>query len=50
MGPCHHPDHHDYWQYRIFKAVLFIIFLASTYKLLDHELHVTQFVYSILGY
>ena len=31
-------------QYYIFRWVLFIFFLASTYKLVDAELHIHTFV------
>jgi hypothetical protein len=43
-------DPFDEWQYRIFKFVLFILFLATAYKLLDHELHITKLIRSIFGY
>lgn len=37
-------------QYRIFKWVLFILFLAAVYRLLDHDLGITHAVSSLLGY
>jgi hypothetical protein len=39
----------EQWQYRIFQIVLFILFLATAYKLLDSELHLTRFFHSIMG-
>lgn len=38
------------WQDRIFKVVLFILFLAAAYKLLDSELHLTRVIYLITGH
>jgi len=40
----------DEWQFRIFKWVLFILFLSTAYRILDHDLHITRLVYSVLGY
>jgi hypothetical protein len=42
-------DRLDDLQYRIFRAVLFIIFLGAMYQLLDSHVHVTQFVSGMLG-
>jgi hypothetical protein len=39
-------DRFEQWQYRIFRWVLFILFLATVYKLLDSELHIGQIVSS----
>ena len=50
MPDINFKDPFDMWQYRIFKIVLFILFLATVYKILDHELHITHFIYSIMGY
>jgi hypothetical protein len=33
----------EIWQYVIFKWVLFILFLATAYKLLNNELHINEF-------
>jgi hypothetical protein len=33
----------DMWQYTIFKWVLFILFLAAAYRLLNNDLHLNQF-------
>ena len=36
-------------QYRIFKWVLFILFLATVYRLLDHDLGLTRVISSLLA-
>lgn len=30
------------WQYQIFKLALFILFLLTVYRLLDHELRISE--------
>ena len=50
MADMRFTDPLDKLQYRIFKWVLFIFFLATTFKLVNSEIHITQFVYSMLGY
>jgi hypothetical protein len=42
-------DKLDWWQFRIFKWVLFLLFLIGIYKLLDVELHITQFLFRLLA-
>jgi hypothetical protein len=42
-------DRLDYWQFRIFKWVLFLFFLIGIYKLLDTELHITKFLLGLLA-
>jgi hypothetical protein len=36
------PNRLEQWQYQIFKLVLFILFLVTVYRLLDHELRISQ--------
>lgn len=38
------------WQYRIFRWLLFILFLATVYKVLDYELHLKQFLSQVGAY
>ena len=42
-------DPFEIWQFRIFRLVLFIIFLVSAYELLDSHTHIGRFVLSLLG-
>ena len=42
-------DSFDDWQYRIFRIVLFILFLAAAYRLLDSELHLSRLISGMLG-
>jgi hypothetical protein len=37
----------DVWQYRIFRWVLFILFIVTAIKLLDSELHIRQILFGI---
>jgi hypothetical protein len=49
MADMNFKDPLDMWQYRIFRILLFILFLATVYKILDHEFHLTRLIYSIMG-
>jgi hypothetical protein len=42
-------DRLDEWQYRIFRWVIFIIFLATAYELLDNHIHIGHLIAKILG-
>jgi hypothetical protein len=43
-------DRLEGWQYFIFKVVLFIFFLATAYRFIDHDLRVTERVYTFMGW
>lgn len=49
MADSRFRDRFDVWQYFIFRLLLFILFLAAVYKILDHELHVTQLIKRLFG-
>jgi len=34
----------DEWEYRIFRFVLFLIFLSIAYQVLDSHLHISSFL------
>ncbi len=42
-------DSLDVWQYRIFRWVLFILFLFGVLKLVDDQLHIRQFLRRLFG-
>jgi hypothetical protein len=42
------PDKWDWYQYKIFRIVLFVLFLAATAKLLDAELHLREMFHSVV--
>lgn len=35
-------DPFEKWQYLIFRLVLLILFLVTAFKILDHELHISD--------
>jgi hypothetical protein len=42
-------DPFDRIQYLIFKVLLLLLFLATVYKILDYEFHISQNIMSFFG-
>jgi hypothetical protein len=42
------PDVFERWQYRIFRVVLFVIFLSMMYQLLNQHTHIGDLIVGVL--